>query len=285
MYKHITFEEIDKNRWNGCVHYAHNGNVYGYYWYLKSVLKEWDAIVEDNYESVFPIIKHPLYAEEHQLLPALGPYSVNHLSNTRMDKLLSAGLKDTKTSIYSVTSKGTTYAERKYPTLSTPYTSLNTKYSYDEIVDKYPVVDQEIVNHTSTEGYKMISSIKPEDLVALGNRSNVAKNALMRIMYNALHRGIGWSSGIQNKSTGKIVAASFFLFSHNTIYELFKYHDSYKHGIILYDLMVRSQAGKSTSIHFQGEKSVLGSNQENYCQIVLDNSFITRVKRKLKLQY
>ena len=77
MYKFVPFAEIDKNKWNGTVHYAGHGNPYGYYWYLKAVLKEWDAIVEDDYETVFPIIKTPLSTDEYSLLPSLGPYSVN----------------------------------------------------------------------------------------------------------------------------------------------------------------------------------------------------------------
>jgi len=55
MYRIVPFAEIEKNKWNGTIHYAINGNIFGYYWFLKAVIGEWDAIVEEDYQSVMPI--------------------------------------------------------------------------------------------------------------------------------------------------------------------------------------------------------------------------------------
>ncbi len=52
----VPQEDIDKTKWNSCVHYAINGNIFGYMWYLNNVAKKWDALVEEDYESVFPLI-------------------------------------------------------------------------------------------------------------------------------------------------------------------------------------------------------------------------------------
>ena len=51
----VKKEDIDKIKWNSCVHYAINGNIFGYMWFLDSVSKEWDALVEGDYESVLPL--------------------------------------------------------------------------------------------------------------------------------------------------------------------------------------------------------------------------------------
>ncbi len=45
----VPREEIDKVKWNSCVHYANNGNIFGYVWYLDQVAREWDALIEGDY--------------------------------------------------------------------------------------------------------------------------------------------------------------------------------------------------------------------------------------------
>jgi hypothetical protein len=52
----IPRDELIKEKWNGCVHYAPNGNIFGYMWYLDFVAKDWEALVEDDYVSVFPLV-------------------------------------------------------------------------------------------------------------------------------------------------------------------------------------------------------------------------------------
>ncbi|MEL7020062.1 MAG: hypothetical protein AAGK47_00510, partial [Bacteroidota bacterium] len=52
----IKREDIEKPRWDGCVHYSPNGNVFGYTWYLDAIAREWDGLVENNYESVMPLV-------------------------------------------------------------------------------------------------------------------------------------------------------------------------------------------------------------------------------------
>ena len=53
----VEHKDIDRPRWDGCVHYANNSLVYAYSWYLDNVSgEEWDALVEGDYESVMPLI-------------------------------------------------------------------------------------------------------------------------------------------------------------------------------------------------------------------------------------
>ena len=97
----VPFEDIDKNKWNGNVHYSPNGNIYGYHWYLKSVIKEWDAIIEGDYQSVMPIPRRPLTAFEQSLLPYLGPYTVNGYSALRAQSFYMTWKENSKNSLIS----------------------------------------------------------------------------------------------------------------------------------------------------------------------------------------
>lgn len=52
----IPQAEIDRQLYNSCVHFATNGNIYGYQWYLNNTARDWDVLVEgDNYVSVLPL--------------------------------------------------------------------------------------------------------------------------------------------------------------------------------------------------------------------------------------
>ncbi len=55
MIKYLTYNEIDKTRWDDCISNAFNGIIYAYSWYLDIVCPSWDALVEDDYERVFPL--------------------------------------------------------------------------------------------------------------------------------------------------------------------------------------------------------------------------------------
>ena len=53
--KLIKSDEIDSIMWDRCIARSHNGNVFGYSWYLDSVCNNWDALVLGNYNAVMPL--------------------------------------------------------------------------------------------------------------------------------------------------------------------------------------------------------------------------------------
>jgi hypothetical protein len=47
--------EIDTEKWNTCIENATNGLIYSYSFYLDGLCDNWDALVADDYKSVFPL--------------------------------------------------------------------------------------------------------------------------------------------------------------------------------------------------------------------------------------
>lgn len=244
MLKLIPFKEINKNKWNGTIHYAINGNVFGYYWYLKAVIGEWDAIVEEDYQSVMPVLTKPLNAYQYSLLKELGPYSVNPLTDQRMKGILDLILKHNKTSQYPIHSHVSKRQLESFKFSQRHKAVLNGGNLYDELSRTY---SDALTNNLDVEGYdavKVSSGIKPELLVGLLNENEMHKNALMRLMYNAMHRGIGFSSAIEDRNTGKILAASFFMNSNSTFFEILSYSKGgKKYRQLIFDLLLRNNSG------------------------------------------
>lgn len=54
--RHLRYNEIDKTKWDRCIQTAFNGNVYSFSWYLDVVAYGWEALVEGDYETVFPYL-------------------------------------------------------------------------------------------------------------------------------------------------------------------------------------------------------------------------------------
>ncbi|MDF1694853.1 MAG: hypothetical protein P1U56_03440 [Saprospiraceae bacterium] len=244
MFRIIPFDEIEKNKWNGTIHYAINGNVYGYYWYLKAVIGEWDAIVEEDYESVMPIITKPLKPHQYNLLKELGPYSVNPLTDQRVGSMLDLLQTHNRSSVYAVHSQVSKRQLATYKTTSRSKAVLPGGSKYEDLSRTYSDDLSNAINIKGYDSVKIVSGLKPELLVELLSENDMHKNALMRLMYNAMHRGIGFSSAIQDKASGKTLAASFFINSNTTLTEILSYYGGgKKYRQLIFDLMLRNNSG------------------------------------------
>ncbi len=82
--KYLQHHEIDKFKWDRCVNKSFNGIIYAYSWYLDIVSKGWDAIVDGDYEAVFPITHNKKFGFNYLYQPfftqQLGVFSVKKLT-------------------------------------------------------------------------------------------------------------------------------------------------------------------------------------------------------------
>jgi len=53
--KHLKHNEIDRQKWDSCIHNATNSLVYAESWYLDIVSPYWEALVSEDYEYVMPL--------------------------------------------------------------------------------------------------------------------------------------------------------------------------------------------------------------------------------------
>lgn len=288
MYHFVPFEEIEKNKWNGAVHYAHNGNTFGYHWYLKSILKEWDAIIEDDYESVMPVMRYPVRKDIQALIPEMGPFSVNILNKTRVSTMLDMAEKHHQSAYYPLNRFVPSSTFDPDGADKTPVVQLSARATYDNLAELYDDEVKSIIEQETKDHLKLISGLKPEDIVAHGKLSNHKKNALMRMMYNAMHRGIGFSSGIREKKSGNITALSFFIYSHDTLHEVFQIPAPRDQRFIMFDLLLRNQAGKPVTIQAYEQVEPLlkmGFETKTVHRIPLSMNYFSGIKKLLDLPY
>jgi len=266
----IDQKDIDKNKWNSCVHFAHNGNIFGYHWYLNNVVKEWHGLVEGEYESVLPLIYQPkslfrkarLYT--HGLLRSTGIYSVNVLSEKRIRTFLEAIPDDyPKWQIAFNEGMSLPSAFQNKRVIQKKNALLLLKIPYEEIAAEYSPALVQILEKASLANLIVVNNITPEKLVAFyrkhakGNWSESNFHAYQRVMYNAMHRGWGLFSGIQNQK-GELLAANFFTISNQRFMSLLPVvsPEGKKVGALelLFDMSIRMQAGRPVVLDFNVEE-------------------------------
>jgi hypothetical protein len=107
------------------------------------------------------------------------------------------------------------------------------------------------------------TSLKPEQVAEMyqqytSDSKRVDQNfhALQRIMYNALHRGWGFASGVQTRD-GELLASNFYLYSHKKVISLVPIQspEGVQKAALphLFDILLRSHAGRPMILDFNAQ--------------------------------
>ncbi|MEZ5197052.1 MAG: hypothetical protein R2764_11780 [Bacteroidales bacterium] len=84
MIKYLQNHQIEKSKWDACIKESVNGMVYANSWYLDIVAEDWEALVEDDYERVFPLTTGRKWGIDYLYQPVftqqLGLFSKSSLS-------------------------------------------------------------------------------------------------------------------------------------------------------------------------------------------------------------
>lgn len=271
----VPREEIDKVKWNSCVHYAGNGNVFGYQWYLDFVGKDWDALVEGDYESVFPLVwrkgwtgGQELY--QPSLMRAMGIYSINVLSQGRIRQFLEA-IPETFRAVdihLNARNEPPEGVDFEVEPLLNHQLLLNRPYEALEEVFSAPLREQ----LRRAEEYELVTttSLKPETVAEFYLQHTRDRerernfHAMQRIMYNVLHRGWGYAAGACDPG-GELLAVNFYIYSHRRVLSLVPVDspEGVNKGALpfLFSMLLRSHANRPLILDFNtsGPNKLAGS--------------------------
>ena len=260
----VPQDEIDKQKWNSCVHFALNGHIFGYHWYLSQTAREWDALVEDDYHSVMPLPRRPAFWRtqelyQPELLRETAVYSVRALSPARVRAFWEAvpeayrvvDLRVEPRSRPTVDGYAVEEQANYVLPLHEPYEVLAKRYAPDLLTRIGRAEDADLLP---------TSNLKPERIAELyrdvHGRSGTHDwiyHALTRIMYQVLHRGWGFTSSVVNRQQ-ELLAASFFIYSHGRALSLVQVQTDAGRAVeampFLYDLFIRAHAGRPLILDF-----------------------------------
>ncbi len=288
--KLIPHQEIDKVKWNSCVHYATNGNIFGYKWYLDAVAKEWDALVEGDYESIMPLFiteKEDLL-EQPKLLREAGIYSIHVLAQKRIQNFIDA-IPEQFTNHSFQFNEGIQISEHA------DYSLSSIKNYQLVLLDDYQVIKGRFssdlkaqLEHPNIKKLLPSSNVKPELIAQLFkdnspfNRENeIAFHTYQRIMYNALHRGWGATFGVTDRDKN-LLSAGFFIYGQGRMMQLLSATSPKGKELGAYDYLIdnilRSHAGRPLVLDFNSTDDFglrFGSEESSFLRMEKE-----KVKRK-----
>jgi hypothetical protein len=288
--RRLSRDEIEKPRFDGCVHYAPNGNVFGYMWYLDFIAKDWEALVEDNYQSVFPLVYRPgrlIGKELHQplLMRELGIYSVRALSEARIRAFLEAIPEEYRYIDITLNERNRPPEDMDFEVSERTNFQLMLNEPYEVLSRRYSDSLQARLDRASDAGLLPVTNIKPEAIAAFFKEHTQQTrevertfHAVQRVMYNVLHRGQGFATAIKKKD-GDLCAVNFYIFSHSKMLSLLPVASPYgrEHGALelMTDLALRSNENRPLLLDFNTEAEApfardFGAQPNAYYQIKRD---------------
>lgn len=267
MIKYLKYEHIDKKKWDECISQSFNGVIYAYSWFLDVVCEEWEALVEGDYERVFPInfkkkaglniIFQPFFTQQ------LGVFSKSELSPEVVNNFLEAIPKkykviDLNLNIHNNPDlKGFEYIPQVNH-------ELDLIGDYEGLRKKYNSNTRRNLVKAESEGLSVVKGIKPDEVIELF-RDNRGKDIkvlqegnylkLKRLIYTCIYKGIGNVYGVYSDEN-VLCAGAVFLHTHKKAVFIFsglsKKGRDKRAMFLLIDHFIKENANKHMTLDFDG---------------------------------
>ncbi|MDY0101560.1 MAG: hypothetical protein RBS07_01400 [Lentimicrobium sp.] len=308
--RYIEHHNIDLVAWDNCINKAVNGNIYAWSWYLDMMSSGWDALVEGDYEAVFPLpfrekagiyyLYQPFFSQQ------LGIFSVNPITPEIVDSFLDAIPLKFR------------FAEINLNTFNNPDNNrFNIRYNvnheldliepYEELRKRFSENIRRNIKKAGKQGIMISTNVKPEDIINLF-RDNRGKDfthlkgydyrRLQRLAYQCVgqSKAICYGAFTQNNT---LCAGAILFFSHRKAIFLFSGTDKVarENGAMsfLIDRFLQDSAGNHLTLDFEGSNDSnlarfyagFGATALSYPSLVLNRfpwplKYLPDLKKKLR---
>lgn len=267
MIKYLQRKHIDELKWNNCINHAFNGNLYGYSWYLDIVAGGWDALVENDYERVFPLVCRRKFGLSYIYQPfftqQLGLYSTTKLTTEELGTFIDsipAKFRQVEINLNTL-NKAEGLSVKVIPQLNH---ELDLIHSYDKIRQAYSENLVRNLKKPEKAGLTISKNIKPDEIIDLFRKNRGKEIAhlqdkdylkLKRIAYTCMYKGIANIQGVYDRQN-QLCAGAFFIQSNNKAIFLFSglSEEGREAGAMpfLIDNFIREHAGRHLTFDFDG---------------------------------
>jgi hypothetical protein len=265
--RYLKRGEIDDKSWDECIRSSFNGSIYGYTWFLDLVAEEWEALVENNYERVFPLVRRTKmnisYIYQPFFTQQLGLFSRSRLSPDILTEFIRAIPRHFKQVEINLNTLNNVEAKqfRFYPQINH---ELDLIHTYEKIRGSYSTNLKRNLKKASEAGLTLSRSIKP-DLVIDLFRENRGKsilhlkdlhyNRLKRLVYTAKYKGMADVWGVYDQHN-QLCAGAYFLQSNHKAVFLFSglNEEGREYGAMpfLIDSYIKEHANHHLTFDFDG---------------------------------
>jgi len=232
MINYLTYDQIDKKKWDDCVEASFNGMVYAKSWYLDIVAEKWEGLVEEDYERVFPLACGKKMGIHYLYQPAftqqLGVFSKKNLSEQVVIEFLKAIPDRFRFAEINLNTFNnlTTLKKGLQPWKNF---ELDLIKSYEKLKKSYSTNLKRNLKKAAEYRMQLIKNTKPEEIIRIF-RENKGREMLhlkdddymklSRLIYTGIYRGVITTYGVYTP-TNDLCAGAVFLKSKKKVIFLF----------------------------------------------------------------
>ena len=272
MIRYLKHAEIDKIKWDECIDFAVNGIIYVRSWYLDIVSPGWDALVQEDYKSVFPLTHRRKFCVHYLYQPFFtqqtGIFSRDHLTETLVESFIKAIPSHFRFAEINLNSMNKIDPLR-YSCKPRVNLELDLIDIYENNQKKYDQNTRRNLKKAMNSGLIMSRKVEPDELITLF-RENFGKKegilgfrdyeTLRKLMRNCIKRQAAITLGICSPE-GRLCAGVFFLQDKSRWIFHFAASDPRAREtgamFMLVDSFIREHSGQPVILDFEG------SNDQN----------------------
>lgn len=231
MIQYISHSEINKNKWDNTI--AECGNIYAFSWYLDIVHPEWEALVEDDYQSVMPLTGGKKFGVNYLYQPyfvqQLGVFSKQPLTIEKTEQFLKAipnkyRFAEIRLNENNLFNEGTQGVEYHRNVL------LDLNRGYDEIRANYHQNTKRNLAKAEKQQLQVIDTVIPFHVVALftKNRGTLLNKwgdaeyaRLTTLTKTAVNCNAAFLLGVTEKGKGELLCSAIFMKARGRVTFLF----------------------------------------------------------------
>ena len=229
--KYLHHNEIDFKKWDATI--AEYGNIYAHSWYLDIVHPGWEALVEDDYQSVMPLTSGKKFGVNYLFQPyfvqQLGVFSKSPMTTEKMKSFLEAipskfrfaEIRLNESNALDNTVEGIDYHKNVL---------LDLNQDYNTIRSNYHANTKRNLAKAESNNLQLVDTVIPYHVVALftDNRGAMLNKwgdaeyaRLTALTKAAIKRNAAFILGVTEKGVGQLLCAAIFMKTKDRITFLF----------------------------------------------------------------
>lgn len=260
---------IDRMHWDDCISHAINGNLSAWSWYLDIVSPEWCALIEDNYESVFPLTVSSRAGFKYIMQPyftqQLGLFYRSSSSDAKLAEFINSIPPEYKFIDINLNSSNRIPTSGNISDMTN--LELDLRSEYEVIASGYQTNLQRNLKKADLNKLTISKHTRPEELISLfkANKGQSLKQLtdaqytlIQRIAYESINKGIGEIWGAYDEFN-QLAGGVLWVESHQKAIFLFSALSETGKNIKampwLIDSFIRQNSGKPLTLDFEGSNN------------------------------
>ena len=265
MIVYLKNNEIDRERWDNCLAVVPGVKPYAWSWYLDIMAPGWEALIDDEYDSLFPLPGFKKYGLNYIATPIflqqLGAFTPDSDSKKKAGEFIALMPEFYRLVDLNIAQEISVEGFRV-----TPRTNIELKLDqpYDSIWFSYMSDCRRNINIARRYPQDIVDDVRPNEVISLF-RNNTGKRAgvIREVSYKRLHSlmdhctetGKGKILGVRSPK-GKLLWGIFIIDFRGRITLLFtagsKKSRELRTSYHVIDHIIRSNAGSGKTVDFAG---------------------------------